>query len=119
MRSPIKTLEPRNSQVPGPRMTIKLDLAEASLPHLLRGLQGRVWLSDEGDGVYALHATESLGDSRKRPGKPAVDLLVELVNELGDALDAEDVPQRVRDTRDEIAKRWQERTGPHSEPSDD
>jgi hypothetical protein len=88
----------RQSTVPGPRTIVRLDVAEQSLPVLLEGINAvRCWLTDEGEGLYAFHAAQTLGESREQPGKPAADLLRELVNEFADGLDAADVPQHLRD----------------------
>lgn len=94
--------------MPGPRSIVRLDVADLSLPVLLNGITcTRAWLRDEGDGLYSFHATQRLGESREQPGKPASDLLVELVNELGDALDADDVPEWVKGKWDELVKRYE------------
>lgn len=108
-------IEPRESMAPGTRTTVLLNVAGESLPTLLAGIDAaRVWLVEEGDGVYGFHATQKLGESRKQPGTPAADLLVEMANEMADMLDDPDVPQRLRDRRDELVEQYLAQTAPAS-----
>lgn len=114
-----RKFEPRNTEVPGPRTRIKLDVAEASLPFLVAGIDNvRCWLTEQDDGVYTFHATQTIGQSRAQPGEPVSDLLVNLINELGDALDADDVPQRLRDLWDDLLERYENRTAIRTEVTD-
>jgi hypothetical protein len=108
----LERLDPRTTKVPGERVRVTLDVAEASLPTLLEGFPAaRVWLTDEGDGVYAFHADLTLGESRKQPGKPAIDILTDLVNEFADALDDDDVPERLRARWDALVDEYKAQTG--------
>ncbi len=103
----------RRTESPGPRTRVTLDVAEVSLPVLLAGIDAaRCWLTDEGDGVYAFHATQTLGESRRQPGKPAVDVLVETMNRFADELDRDDVPQRLRDIWADLVDEYRSRTSP-------
>lgn len=97
----------RESATPGPRTVVQLDVSEASLPTLLHGIEAvRCWLSDEGDGFYSFHATQTLGQSREQAGEPAQDVLRREVNAFADLLDGEDVPQRLRDEWDAMVARY-------------
>jgi hypothetical protein len=50
----MKRFEKRNTEVQGPRTVVRLDVAEASLPALVEGVNvDRVWLEEQGDGTYA------------------------------------------------------------------
>lgn len=111
----MKRIEPRESMTPGPRTTVLLNIAQQSLPTLIAGIHAdRCWLVDEGDGVYGFHATQPMGESRKQPGTPAADLLAEMASALADMLDDPEVPQRLRDRRDELVDRYLEQTAPPS-----
>jgi hypothetical protein len=112
-------LTERESATPGPRTVVRLDVSEASLPVLLEGINAaRCWLVDEGDGLYSFHATQTFGESRKQPGKPAKDLLVELLNEFAEGLHSdEDVPDRLLDKWAEVVERYKAGSAPAKEPS--
>lgn len=104
-------LEPRSSEIGGPRRRVTLDIAEMSLPVLLEGFPAaRVWLTDEGEDVYAIHADLTLGESRKQPGKPVADILVDLVNQFADELDGDDVPDRLRERWDALVDEYKAQT---------
>jgi len=110
----MKRLEPRASQFEGPRKVVRLDVAEASFPELLKGVNCyRIRLEPQGgvDGLrYVLSVDQRIRQSREQGGVVAIDLLTDLMNELGDALDADDVPQRLRDLWDELVGRYEART---------
>lgn len=114
-----RKLEPRVAEVPGPRRTIKVEISEQSIPSLLAGIEPDCcWLVNKGDGTYIFRATEKLADSRKRPGKPACDILVALLDDFADLLDGEDVPQRLRDEWERVIDQFEEQTGPVKVESD-
>lgn len=103
----------RNTKAPGPRTQVTLDLAECSLSDLVEGLDAvRVWLTYRGEGVYTFHATQTVGQSRKQEGEPAVDIMRRLVNAFADELDGEDVPQRLRDRWDALVDEYLRLTAP-------
>jgi hypothetical protein len=108
-----RRLEIRNSVVPGPRRVIKVDVAEAAVPALIEGIRPeRVWLVPRAPDLYTLHTVETPGESRKRPGPSAIDVLVAALNDFADELDADDVPQRLRDLWDAAVEQYNARTGP-------
>lgn len=107
----------RETDVPGPRTIVRLDVSEYSLPVLIEGVKvDRCWLAEEGDGLYSFHATQMMSEVRRQPGKASADILVELVNEFADALDAEDVPQRLRDQWGQMLDRYKQQTAKPTDP---
>lgn len=93
----------RSSAIPGPRTTITLDVSETGLAELLAGIScTRVQLRDTGDGRYALTAVRPIGESRRASAPLVSDLLVSLLNRLGAALEADDVPAHLRELWDEL-----------------
>jgi hypothetical protein len=115
-----RRLEPRVAEVPGPLRTVKVEISEQSFPSLLAGIEPDCcWLVNKGDGTYIFRATERLGDTRKRPGTPAADILVALLGDFAIVPDdAEDVPQRLRDEWERVIDQWEEQTGPVKVESD-
>jgi hypothetical protein len=110
-------IEPRESKVPGERTVVRLDVAEQSLRVLLEGLDAvRCWLVDEGDGLYSFHATQTFGQSREQPGRPAADVLVTLLNEFSDCLNQPDVPEWVRKRWDKLAEEYAAETASATKP---
>lgn len=98
---------PRESATPGQRTVISLDVGLLSLPALLKGIDAhRCWLTDKGDGTYVFHATQRLGDSRKEPGTPAADLLIDMLNEFGALLDKDDVPRWLSEAWDQMVESY-------------
>lgn len=112
----MKHFTERHSQTPGPRTRVTLDIAELGLDDLVAGMGPvdfvrLVPVNDE-EGVYSLWARITIGQSRKQAGKPAADQLTDYMNELGDALEADDVPQRLRDLWDNLLERYLADTAP-------
>jgi len=103
----------RETAAPGARTQIVLDIAQSSLANLLSGVDAvRVWLVERGEGVYSFHATQTVGQSRKQVGEPAVDIMRRVVNSFADDLDGEDVPQRLRDRWDAMVEEYVRLTAP-------
>lgn len=107
-----RKLEAHETPTPGPRSEITLRLGDASLPQLVEGVNvERMWLIEEEPGVYGLHATRTVGESRKDDVvKPGIDVLVELLNEFAVVLDVneDDVPREVVEAFDHLVERWTE-----------
>lgn len=103
-------IEAHETPTPGPRSSVTVLLGDASLPQLIEGVDVvRMWLTDEGHGVYGLHATRTLGEARKDdPVKPAIDVLVGLLNEFAEVLDGHvlDTPGPVAEAWDRLLERW-------------
>lgn len=115
--SPSK-IQAHETPTPGPRSEITVTLGDASLPQLLEGVNvERMWLTEEEPGVYGLHATRTVGESRKDDvaAKPAIDVLVALLNEFVAVLDKheDEVPKPIAEAFDHLVDRWNEypRTG--------
>lgn len=105
----------RQTKTPGPRRIIRLDIGELAVEGLLTHGEetSRIWLTDEGGGVYALHANATFGSMREAGVKPYPDIIVECLNELADAVCAVEplVPQSVLETLDQITKRIEDYNG--------
>lgn len=110
----MRKLESRMTKSPGTRTKITLDIAETGLEDLMKGIHPEtVWIVDNEDGSYSLRATQTMGESRKQTGKPADDLLIELLNEFGEELDKDGVPQHLRDKWVELIERFEAETVPN------
>lgn len=115
----MKHFTERNTQSPGPRTRVTLDVAETGLADLVKGIGPAedVRLVETEDGVYSFHASITMGESRKQAGKPAADQLTDYVNQLGDALEADDVPQRLRDLWNQLLDQYLADTAPPPPPA--
>ncbi len=108
--------EPRNTATPGPRTVVTLDVAEVGLAAMLEGVEcSRVWLTEE-DGTYRFHAVQPVGESKKVAGPLVSDLLVGMLNRIGTALEADDVPTHLRDLWDELIAEYNDRPIPAETP---
>jgi hypothetical protein len=117
MTSPKKRqFEARETPTPGPRTEITVRLAVLSLPDLIDGVDvRRMWLTDEGNDVYGLHAHRTLGQARKdEPTEPAIDVLVRGLNRFLDVYyDHEDaIPAPVKAAMDRCFDEYEARLKP-------
>lgn len=101
--------EAKATKTPGPEVELSLRIAEMSLPMLLEGQPAEeVKLVKNVDGTYGLTGTTTIGTTRESGVKPAIDVLVDALNEFADVLDQHDadIPQPVAEAWDAIAERW-------------
>lgn len=101
-----RKFEPTETDTPGPRNLVMVDIADLSIDMLTRGGQDvqRVWLEEvcppEGledapiGPVYKLGAEGAkVGDERAAGIVPAVDVLTDLVNEFGEVFERWELSQ--------------------------
>jgi hypothetical protein len=101
--------EQKTTKTPGPRRQITLDIGERSITSLLTGEKAdRIWITENDDGSYGLHATTPVGVTRAAGVKPVSDVVVECMNELVDSINAnlDEMPQPVLDTLDRVTERY-------------
>jgi hypothetical protein len=112
--------ESKDTQVPGPRIRVQVDIAADSLPLLLEGQPAEsVRLIAQDDGSYSLHAVGRMQANRAAGVKPAADVLVDLINDINSVVQEHksDIPQTVLDAFEQAAQRWEKYNGERQEPT--
>lgn len=98
--------ERHETEYPGRRSTVALDVSTVGLQTLLEGTDvKRVWLTANDDGSYTLHADSSIGETRRKGVKPYIDVLTDAMNDFAAVLEAHDVPDEVEQAWDAAVDR--------------